>query len=66
MKRVYITTDDSGHYFVIPYDRKEEFNKLLNDCINDDYESLDKFEIEFSKYMTGGDVNLIEFYSNID
>ncbi len=55
MKRVYVTQDDSGHWYVIPYELKEQFNYDLE---NED----EDFDDKYGQYRTGGDINLIELY----
>jgi len=53
--RVYITTDEEGHWYVIPYDMKDEFlSKLCYD--------VEEFEVVFSKYRTGGDINNVSLF----
>lgn len=69
LKRVYVTQDDDGHNYVIPYELKEEFQNRL-DAISklaflDGEELTETFIDKFSKYCTGGDINLIELYARI-
>lgn len=57
--RIAIVTDDSGHDYVIPFELKSEFTRLidLGEVAEDDFN--DKFE----KYMCGGDPSsMYEFY----
>lgn len=69
LKRVYITQDDSGHDYVIPYELKDEFNELINKMASifeaDAYDLQDEFEDKFGEYATRGDINLIELYARI-
>jgi hypothetical protein len=58
--QVYCTQDESGHWYVIPYYLKDEFNKL---CCDDEKE--DEFIALFSQYMTGGDLNLKPLYAEL-
>ena len=62
MIRVYPTTDNDGHWYVIPYELKDEFYELLEDDESIYDGRWDKFE----KYMTGGALSLFKFYGNID
>lgn len=63
---VYPTIDESGHWYVIPLDKKEEFIRLSRHLEETDYENGDDivdFNNKFSKYMTGGSLNFIQLYS---
>lgn len=62
MKRVYAVKYDDGHWYIIPYELKDEFNSDL-DGLSDD--NIYEWEDKYSQYMTGGDLNLIELYANI-
>ena len=64
MERVYVTQDDSGHWYVIPYSLKDQFNALL-DADEEDYDAQDEFILKFSQYMTGGDLNNKELYAEL-
>lgn len=60
-QRVFLTTDNDGHNYVVPYDLKDQFLELLEsseDCPTDE----DAFECLFGHYRTGGDYNLKELY----
>jgi len=59
LKRVYVTQDNDGHNYVIPYDMMSDFRVTL-----EHYES-EHFDAVFSQYATGGDINLIELYARI-
>ena len=59
-QRVYITQDEDGHDYVIPYDKKEEFGRLCE--VSYESEEFDEFEEKFGEYMTGGDINELEIY----
>ena len=64
-QRVYITQDNDGHDYVIPYEMREEFDQSIEDLNylneNNDFVNIDaaeeEFEEKFGKYMTGGDIN---------
>lgn len=61
--RVIATQDESSHWYVIPYDRKEEFSK---DSENESMIDSGDFDDKWGGYMTGGDLNLIPLYINTD
>lgn len=61
--KVVAVQDDSGHWYVIPSEKLDMFNELMESTSEeDDFES---FDLEFGKYMTGGDLNLIQLYAEI-
>jgi len=62
MKKVYVTQDESGHWYVIPFEMKDEFNSDLDGYNDDNYE---EWEDKYSQYMTGGDLNNIQLYAEI-
>lgn len=68
MTRVYCTKDDSGHWYVIPYELKDDFNLLITDMDNEpfNYDLFQEFEDKYGYYRTGGDLNLISLYANFD
>lgn len=55
MERVYLTSDQDGHKYIIPYSKKEEFETLMEAA----YESEDFDEVseKYDQYLTGGDYN---------
>lgn len=61
MTKVYVLQDESSHWYLIPNEEVEMFYKLLEESYND-YEAQDEFEIRFSKYRTGGDLNNKQLY----
>lgn len=61
MTRVYVAQDDSGHWYVIPYSLKDQFNALLDASEEGEDEFIDKF----SQYMTGEDLNNKELYAEL-
>lgn len=63
MQKVKAVQDNDGHWFVIPEDMSGTFQVLLDECERFDDYTL--FEMEFSEYMTGGDLNLIQLYAGI-
>ena len=64
MKKVIAKQDGDCHWYVFPAEMLDDFNKLeeLGDSI-DDYS---EFEDKFSVYRTGGDLNIIQLYAEID
>jgi len=62
MKKVKAVKDDSGHWYVIPNDLYEEF---IKDEQNGDMIDSGKFDEKYGKYMTGGDLNLIQLYAEV-
>jgi hypothetical protein len=63
MKKVKAVRDDSGHWYVIPNElRIIEFFKDLN---NEDMVDSGQFDEKYGKYMTGGDLNLVQLYAEI-
>jgi hypothetical protein len=58
-KRVVILSDDSGHDYVVPFELKDEFLRLLD--LGEVAE--DEFEDKFEQYRCGGDpFGEYEFY----
>lgn len=67
MERVYVLQDESSHWYVIPYEERDRFLGLLNSyCETESNEILELFESDFSKYRTGGSVNNVPLYANLD
>lgn len=60
MKRVYATQDESGHWYVIPYELKESFSSDLENVDDYDYD----FDNIWGQYRTGGDLNLVNLYTD--
>lgn len=65
LKPVKAVRDDDGHWYVIPNELFNEFNRLL-DTHEDDFESQREFMEKFDKYRTGGDLNLVQLYAEVD
>ena len=63
---VFVTTDDSGHWYIVPQELKEDWDYLRSRLENEDdpmyYGILDQFETKFGQYRTGGDINLVQLY----
>lgn len=62
MKRVYAVQDQDSHWYIIPYEMKDQFFEDEENGSRDEYEY---FCEKYSQYMTGGDLNNIELYANI-
>lgn len=62
MQKVKAVKDESGHWYVIPAEREQEFDKDL-----EDEGMLDngEFDNKWRKYRTGGDLNRIQLYAEI-
>jgi hypothetical protein len=64
MNPVKVLTDGDGHWYVVPAEKASQFNSILRNCEEqDDYEI---FEVTFGKYRTGGDINLVQLYAEVD
>lgn len=62
LQRVVAVRDDSSHWYVIPAERHDEFNKDADDedfCLDGD------FDDKWGKYRTGGSLNLIELWADL-
>ncbi len=62
MEKVKAVKDDSGHWYVIPNDRLDEF---WVDVENEEMCDSGEFGNKWSGYMTGGDVNNIQLWAEI-
>jgi hypothetical protein len=60
MNKVKALTDESGHWYLIPNELADEFHNDLN-SIEEDTAHI--FDYKWGKYMTGGDLNLIQLYT---
>lgn len=67
-KKIYVTQDDCGHWYIIPYKLKDEFIGYISQISDndEDYELQNEFEEKFGEYRTGGDINLTELYTKED
>ena len=67
MRPVYVTQDESGHWYVIPAGLEEEFSRLEEAIIDLDYDQdmIDMFELKFAKYRTGGGINNVQLFAEI-
>lgn len=65
LTKVYCTQDESGHWYVMPLELKSKFIELLK---RSEYEwnvVEEEFNNTFSKYMTRGDLNLVQLYAEL-
>ena len=53
--QIYVTQDDSGHWYVIPYNLREKFEIDL-------YEDEEYFDDKYGKFRTNGDINNIKLF----
>lgn len=61
LRQVHATKDDDGHWYVIPVELVDEFNRLLDGGESTEDEFIEKF----SEFMTGGDLNLVKLYAEL-
>lgn len=62
IEKVKAVKDDSGHWFVIPNDKLSEFRKDEQDV---NFVDSGQFDDKWGRYMTGGDLNLIQLYADV-
>ena len=62
MKKVYAVQDQDGHWYAIPDELKDDFFREEENGKEDDYTY---FEDKYSRYRTGGDLNLVQLYAEI-
>ena len=79
LQKVKAVQDNDLHWYVIPEEMEDQFNLLLegfglphsaySDITDELYEERgrreEQFDNMFSKYMTGGDLNLVQLYADI-
>lgn len=58
-KKITATQDDSGHWYLIPIELKDEF---ILDSENEEMADNGEFGAKYGQYMTGGDLNLAQLY----
>lgn len=56
---VKLEQDGDGHWYALPADLHEDFNKDLE---GDDLIPISYWEQKYGKYMLGGDISLIKLY----
>ena len=62
MIKVKATQDEDGHWYVLPNEVVDDFDK---DGQNEDFVDSGDFDNKYNKYRTGGDLNNIQLYANI-
>ena len=63
MEPVKAVHDDSGHWYVIPDELWDAFYEDLED---EEMGVSGEFDDKYGKYRTGGDLNNIQLYAEID
>lgn len=70
MRRVTAKQDESGHWYVFPIELEKRWYELWELMDSDGQSTFEKAEndliAEFSKYMTGGDLNNVQLYAEIE
>lgn len=61
LQKVKCTTDESGHWYVIP----ESLYPFFRIDEDDEYMIQCQFDAKWGKYRTGGDLNLVQLYAEI-
>lgn len=59
MKKVKAVQDDSCHWYLIPNDLLEEFDK---DNQNESMADSGEFDTKYGQYRTGGSLNNVQLY----
>jgi hypothetical protein len=65
LQKVIATKDGDGHWLVIPHDRLAEFIEDRDSADGDELD-FEKFDGKWGEYYTGGDLNNIQLYAEID
>ncbi len=63
LKPVMVVQDESSDWFVIPKDLYFEFRK---DERNEDLVDSGQFDQKWGDYRTGGDINLVQLYAEVN
>lgn len=63
LKAVLALRDDAGHWYVIPKELREEWNRITDYSYQSD--NWDEFEEKFGNYRTGGDLNNTQLYAEL-
>jgi len=63
LKKAKAVTDDSGHWYIIPNERLEEF---CSDEQNEDMTDSGEFDGKWGEYRTGGDLNLVQLWAKLN
>ena len=62
IQKVKAVTDDGGHWYVIPDELNDEFNK---DLYNEEMSDSGLFDDKYHKYRTGGGLNNIQLWAEL-
>jgi hypothetical protein len=62
LQKVKVLQDENCHWYVIPNELEEEFNK---DMLESEMIESGDFDEKYSEYRTNGDPNLIQFWAEI-
>lgn len=67
MQKVKAIQDDDCHWYVVPEEEVDEFNRLQEIIQGNRYkpEVEAEFEDKFSGYMTGGDLNNTQLWAEL-
>jgi hypothetical protein len=69
LQKVKAYKDNDGHWYVIPEELATQFHSMLRDAEEQDEFGIDDayegFECTFGKYMTGGDLNLVQLWAEV-
>ena len=57
--RYFFAKDDSCHWYMVPEDLREEWDRLSD--YGDDDDAIDEFEDKFGEFRTGGGINHYSF-----
>ena len=60
--KVQVVSDDSGHWYIIPNELKDQF---YIDSENEKMCDSGQFEKKYDSYRTGGCINNIQLYINV-
>lgn len=63
LQPVEVHQDNDGHWYVLPKEKVDRFHFLLEEAERTD--DHNDFIDEFSEYMTGGSINLIQLYAEL-
>lgn len=63
LQKVKAVKDDCGHWYVIP---EELFEQFRWDDNNDEMSYSGLFDDKYGQYRTGGDLNLVQLFAEIN
>lgn len=62
LKRCLFVSDNDGHNYVIPFELKDDFNRLLEK--SEDEDDWEEFGDMFDEYQIGGCPSIVEIYTD--